>query len=70
MTRPRRQRRLLRSIGGQLRAGWSVLLGPGLAFSGAGPAGQLASRLVVLLLLASFAVVNSVLRGAAQWRLS
>ena len=53
-----------------LLAGWSVLLGLGLAFSGAGPVGHLASRLAVLVLLAAFAVVNSVLRSAAQRRLS
>jgi hypothetical protein len=53
-----------------LLAGWSVLLGLGLAFSGAGPVGHLASRLTVLVLLAAFAVVNSGLRSAAQRRLS
>jgi sigma-B regulation protein RsbU (phosphoserine phosphatase) len=53
-----------------LLAGWSVLLGLGLEFSGAGPLMHLASRLTVLVLLAAFAVVNSVLRSAAQRRLS
>lgn len=53
-----------------LLAGWSVLLGLGLTFSGAEPARQLASRLIVLVLLAAFAVANSVLRSAAQQRLS
>jgi phosphoserine phosphatase RsbU/P len=53
-----------------LLAVWSILLGLGLTFSGAGPAGHLASRLAVLSLLAVFAVVNSVLRSAAQRRLS
>jgi serine phosphatase RsbU (regulator of sigma subunit) len=53
-----------------LLAGWSVLLGLGLAFSGAGPVEHLASRLTVLVLLAAFAVVNSGLRSAAQRRLS
>jgi phosphoserine phosphatase RsbU/P len=52
-----------------LLAGWTVLLGLGLAFSGAGPAGHLVSRLAVLVLLAAFAVANSVLRSAAQRRL-
>ncbi len=52
-----------------LLAGWTVLLGLGLAFGGAGPAGHLVSRLAVLVLLAVFAVANSVLRSAAQRRL-
>ena len=52
-----------------LLAGWTVLLGLGLALSGAGPAGHLVSRLAVLALLAAFAVANSVLRSAAQRRL-
>jgi sigma-B regulation protein RsbU (phosphoserine phosphatase) len=52
-----------------LLAGWTVLLGLGLALGGAGPADRLVSRLTVLVLLAGFAVVNSVLRSAAQRRL-
>ena len=52
-----------------LLAGWTVLLGLGLALAGGGPAGRLASRLGVLVLLAAFAVANSVLREAAQRRL-
>lgn len=52
-----------------LLAGWTVLLGLGLAFSGASP-DRLATRLAILILLAGFAVVNSVLRGAAQRRLA
>ena len=52
-----------------LLAGWTVLLGLGLALSGAGPPGHLVSRLAVLVLLAAFAVANSVLRSAAQRRL-
>ena len=52
-----------------LLACWTVLLGLGLALSGAAPAGRLASRLAVLVLLAAFAVANSVLRSAAQRRL-
>ena len=51
-----------------LLAGWTVLLGLGLALSGASP-GRLVSRLTVLVLLAGFAVANSVLRSAAQRRL-
>jgi phosphoserine phosphatase RsbU/P len=50
-------------------AGWTVLLGLGLALDGHGPAGRLASSLGVLVLLAGFAVANSVLRSAAQRRL-
>jgi len=52
-----------------LLAGWTVALGLGLAFSGASP-GRLATRLTILILLAGFAVVNSVLRSAAQQRLA
>jgi hypothetical protein len=52
-----------------LLAGWTVLLGFGLALSGASP-GLLVSRLGVLVLLAGFAVANAVLRSAAQHRLS
>ena len=52
-----------------LLAGWTVLLGLGLALSGASP-GRLVSRLIVLVLLAGFAVANSLLRSAAQRRLS
>jgi phosphoserine phosphatase RsbU/P len=52
-----------------LLAGWTVLLGLGLALDGHGPAGRLASSLGVLVLLAGFAVANSLLRSAAQRRL-
>jgi phosphoserine phosphatase RsbU/P len=52
-----------------LLAGWTVLLGLGLAFSGARP-DRLATRLAILILLAGFAVVNSILRSAAQRRLA
>jgi sigma-B regulation protein RsbU (phosphoserine phosphatase) len=52
-----------------LLAGWTVLLGLGLAVGGVGPAGHPVSRLAVLVLLAAFAVANSALRGAAQRRL-
>lgn len=53
-----------------LLAGWTVLLGLGLDFGGPAPAGRLAARLGVLVLLAGFAVANSVLRSVAQRRLS
>jgi hypothetical protein len=52
-----------------LLAGWTVLLALGLAFSGASP-GRLGTRLAVLILLAGFAVTNSILRSAAQRRLA
>ena len=52
-----------------LLAGWTVLLGLGLALAGPGPAGRLASNLAVLALLAGFGVANSVLRSAARRRL-
>ena len=51
-----------------LLAGWTVLLGLGLAL-GEGQAARLAARLGVLVLLAAFAVTNAVLRSAAQRRL-
>jgi phosphoserine phosphatase RsbU/P len=59
----------LRPLRTALLAGWTVLLGLGLAFDGHVPAGRLASSLGVLVLLAGFAVANSVLRSAAQRRL-
>jgi phosphoserine phosphatase RsbU/P len=52
-----------------LLAGWTVLLGLGLMFSGTSP-GRLVSRLTILMLLAGFAVANSILRSAAQRRLA
>jgi sigma-B regulation protein RsbU (phosphoserine phosphatase) len=52
-----------------LLAGWTVLLGLGLALEAGGPAGRLASNLAALALLAGFAVANSALRCAAQRRL-
>jgi phosphoserine phosphatase RsbU/P len=52
-----------------LLAAWTVLLGLGLALHGPGPAGRASSQLSVLILLATFAVVNSALRNAAQRRL-
>jgi hypothetical protein len=51
-------------------AGWAVLLSLGLILHRPGPPGTLASHLSVLVLLAAFAVANSVLRSAAQRRLS
>ena len=52
-----------------LLAVWTVLLGLGLALGESGSASPLAGRLSVLVLLAAFAVANSVLRSAAQRRL-
>jgi hypothetical protein len=60
----------LRPVRSALLAGWTVLLGLGLALETRGPAGRLASSLAVLVLLSGFAVANSVLRRAAQRRLS
>ena len=60
----------LRPLRTVLLAGWTVLLGLGLALEALGPAGRLASTLGVLTLLAGFAAANSVLRTAAQQRLS
>jgi hypothetical protein len=51
-------------------AGWVLLLAAGLDADGPGQPGMLARELSVCLLLAGFAVVNSVLRTAAQRRLS
>jgi phosphoserine phosphatase RsbU/P len=59
----------LRPLRTALLAGWTVLLGLGLALDGRGPAGRLISQLGVLVLLAAFAVANSVIRAAAQRRL-
>jgi phosphoserine phosphatase RsbU/P len=50
-------------------AAWAVLAGAGLVVSGSPRPGGLASHLLVLVLLAGFAVVNSALRTAAQRRL-
>jgi sigma-B regulation protein RsbU (phosphoserine phosphatase) len=60
---------VLRPLRTALLAGWTVLLGLGLALDGHGPAGRLASQLGVLVLLAAFGAANSVLRTAAQRRL-
>ena len=60
---------VLRPLRTALLAGWTFLLGVGLALSTGGPAGRLASSLGVLALLAGFAAANSVLRTAAQRRL-
>jgi sigma-B regulation protein RsbU (phosphoserine phosphatase) len=51
-------------------AGWALLLGLGLLARQPVPPGGLTSHLSVLVLLAAFAVANSVLRTAAQRRLS
>jgi len=59
----------LRPLRTALLAGWTVLLGLGLALEGPGPARRLGLQLGVLVLLAAFAVINSVLRSAAQRRL-
>jgi sigma-B regulation protein RsbU (phosphoserine phosphatase) len=59
----------LRPVRTALLAGWTVLLGLGLALERAAPVGRLGSQLSVLVLLAGFAVTNSVLRCAAQRRL-
>lgn len=50
-------------------AAWAVLAGLGLIMSGPSRPGGLVSHLLVLVLLAGFAVVNSALRTAAQRRL-
>jgi len=50
-------------------AAWAVLAGLGLSVSGPSRPGGLVSHLLVLVLLAGFAVVNSALRTAAQQRL-
>jgi phosphoserine phosphatase RsbU/P len=51
-------------------AGWALLLGLGLSMHQPAPPGMLVSHLSVPVLLAVFAVANSVLRTAAQRRLS
>src|ERR1700692_668974 len=61
---------LLRPLPTAVLAGWTVLLSLGLSVHRPGPPGTLVSHLSVLVLLAAFAVVNSVLRTAAQRRLS
>ena len=50
-------------------AGWTLMLGLGLALDQPGPMRMVASHLSVLVLLAAFAVANAVLRTAAQRRL-
>src|SRR5271157_2735108 len=57
---------VLRPLRTALLAGWTVLLGLGLALEASGPPGRLASSMTVLALLAGFAVANSVLRCAAR----
>jgi phosphoserine phosphatase RsbU/P len=60
---------VLRPVRTALLAAWTVLLGLGLALDRPGSADRLGSPLSVLVLLAAFAVANSVLRCAAQRRL-
>ena len=60
---------VLRPLRTGLLAGWTVLLGLGLALETNGPAGRLASSLAALALLAGFAAANSILRTAGQRRL-
>jgi phosphoserine phosphatase RsbU/P len=50
-------------------AGWTLLLGLGLALGQPGPLRMVTSHLSVLVLLAAFAVANAALRTAAQRRL-
>ena len=59
----------LRPLVTALLAGWTVLLGLGVALDGSGRVGRLAASLGVLVLLAGFAAANSVLRSAALRRL-
>jgi hypothetical protein len=61
---------LLRPLITAVLAGGAMLLGLGLILDQPGRPGTLASHLGVLALLAAFAVANSVLRTAAQRRLS
>ena len=61
---------LLRPMTTAVLAGWTVLLSLGLTMHQPGPPGTFVAHLSVLVLLAAFAVVNSVLRTAAQRRLS
>jgi phosphoserine phosphatase RsbU/P len=60
---------LLRPLRTALLSAWTVLLGGGLALHGHLTVSRLISQLGVLVLLAAFAVANSVLRIAAQRRL-
>ncbi len=61
---------LLSPLATAVLAGWAVLLGLGVIMDQPGHPEGLASRVSVLVLLAAFAVVNAVLRAAAQRRLS
>jgi phosphoserine phosphatase RsbU/P len=61
---------LLSPLATAVMAGWAVLLGLGVIMDQPGHPEGLASRVSVLVLLAVFAVVNAVLRAAAQRRLS
>ena len=61
---------LLRPLVTAVLAGWATLLGVGLIVDQPARPGTLVSHLGVCVLLAAFAVANSVLRTAAQRRLS
>jgi phosphoserine phosphatase RsbU/P len=61
---------LLRPLVTAVLAGWATLLGVGLIVDQPARPGSLVSHLGVCVLLAAFAVANSVLRTAAQRRLS
>ena len=61
---------LLRPLVTAVLAGWATLLGVGLIVNQPARPGSLVSHLGVCVLLAAFAVANSVLRTAAQRRLS
>ena len=61
---------LLRPLVTAVLAGWATLLGAGLIVDQPARPGSLVSHLGVCVLLAAFAVANSVLRTAAQRRLS
>jgi phosphoserine phosphatase RsbU/P len=61
---------LLRPLVTAVLAGWATLLGVGLIVDQPARPGTLVSHLGVCVLLATFAVANSVLRTAAQRRLS
>jgi phosphoserine phosphatase RsbU/P len=61
---------LLAPLATSALAGWAVLLGLGVILDQPRPPGGFAPRLSVLVLLAGFAIVNAVLRTAAQRRLS
>jgi hypothetical protein len=59
---------VLRPLRTALLAGWTVLLGLGLALAGPVPASRLGLPLCVLVLLAAFAVTNSMVRWGGEKR--